>query len=103
MLSLWQFSLLLHRSCSVIHASGNDVASEDNLSKTPAIYNSNLSEPITQQLPKITVVASFFPIYEFAKQVGGDRVNIMTLIPAGVEPQTMNPRSNSYNKQKMQM
>ena len=78
-------------SCSVIHASGNDVALEDNLSKTRAIYNSNLSEPITQQLPKITVVASFFPIYEFAKQVGGDRVNIMTLIPAGVEPHDYEP------------
>lgn len=78
-------------SCSGIHASGNDVASEDNLSKTRAIYNSNLSEPITRQLPKITVVASFFPIYEFAKQVGGDRVNIMTLIPAGVEPHDYEP------------
>jgi zinc transport system substrate-binding protein len=50
-----------------------------------------LSEPITQQLPKITVVASFFPIYEFAKQVGGDRVNIITLIPAGVEPHDYEP------------
>jgi zinc transport system substrate-binding protein len=37
------------------------------------------------------VVASFFPIYEFAKQVGGDRVNIITLIPAGVEPHDYEP------------
>lgn len=78
-------------SCSAQHASGSDVGSEDNLSKARAIYSSNLSEPITQQLPKITVVASFFPIYEFAKQVGGDRVNIITLIPAGVEPHDYEP------------
>jgi zinc transport system substrate-binding protein len=78
-------------NCSALQASGNDVGSEDNLSKTRAIYSSNLSEPITQQLPKITVVASFFPIYEFAKQVGGDRVNIITLIPPGVEPHDYEP------------
>lgn len=77
--------------CLVIHASGKGVAPEHNISKTLPISSSNLSDPITQQVPKITVVASFFPIYEFAKQVGGDRVNIMTLIPAGVEPHDYEP------------
>ncbi len=76
---------------SVIHASGNDVAPENNISKTSVISSSNLSEPITQQSSKINVVASFFPIYEFAKQVGGDRVNMITLIPTGVEPHDYEP------------
>jgi len=74
-----------------MHASENDVALENDTSKTLVISNSNLSEPIAQQSSKINVVASFFPIYEFAKQVGGDRVNIMTLIPAGVEPHDYEP------------
>lgn len=77
--------------CSVIHTSGTDVAPENNISKTLVISSSNLSEPITQQSPKITVVASFFPVYEFAKQVGGDRVNLITLIPTGVEPHDYEP------------
>lgn len=76
---------------SLMHASENDVALENDTSKTLVISNSNLSEPIAQQSSKINVVASFFPIYEFAKQVGGDRVNIMTLIPAGVEPHDYEP------------
>ena len=76
---------------SLIHASENDVALENDTSKTLVISNSNLSEPVAQQSSKINVVASFFPIYEFAKQVGGDRVNIMTLIPAGVEPHDYEP------------
>ena len=76
---------------SIIQASGNEVAPENNISETPAIFRPNLSDPITQQLPKVTVVASFFPIYEFAKQVGGDRANIITLIPAGVEPHDYEP------------
>jgi zinc transport system substrate-binding protein len=77
--------------CLVIHASGNAVAQENNISKTLAISSSNLFEPITQQSPKLTVIASFFPIYEFAKHVGGDKVNIITLIPAGVEPHDYEP------------
>jgi zinc transport system substrate-binding protein len=76
---------------SIIQASGNEMAPKNNISETPAISSPNLSDPITQQLPKVTVVASFFPIYEFAKQVGGDRANIITLIPAGVEPHDYEP------------
>lgn len=76
---------------SIIQASGNEMSPKNNISETPAISSPNLSDPITQQLPKVTVVASFFPIYEFAKQVGGDRANIITLIPAGVEPHDYEP------------
>ncbi len=35
---------------------------------------------------KIAVVASFYPMYEFARQVGGDRVAVRNLTPAGAEP-----------------
>jgi zinc transport system substrate-binding protein len=34
----------------------------------------------------ISVVASFFPLADFARGVGGDRVAVRTLVPAGVEP-----------------
>jgi zinc transport system substrate-binding protein len=78
-------------SGSVTQASRSTVITETNMFESPAISNSNLSDPITQQIPKITVVASFFPIYEFANQVGGDRVNVITLIPAGVEPHDYEP------------
>ena len=40
---------------------------------------------------KIKVVASFYPMYEFVKQVGGDRVDVSTLIPIGVEPHDYDP------------
>jgi zinc transport system substrate-binding protein len=35
---------------------------------------------------KVAVVASFYPMYEFARQVGGDRVTVRNLTPAGAEP-----------------
>jgi zinc transport system substrate-binding protein len=40
---------------------------------------------------RIKVVASFYPIYEFVKMVGGNNVNITTLIPIGVEPHDFEP------------
>jgi zinc transport system substrate-binding protein len=77
--------------CVVIHVSGSDMASQNNISRPLVASSSNLSESTVLQSPKLTVIASFFPIYEFAKHVGGDRVNVMTLIPAGIEPHDYEP------------
>jgi zinc transport system substrate-binding protein len=35
---------------------------------------------------KVRVAASFYPMYEFARQVGGERTVIRNLTPAGAEP-----------------
>jgi zinc transport system substrate-binding protein len=35
---------------------------------------------------KLVVVASFYPLYDFARNVGGDRIEASVLIPPGVEP-----------------
>ena len=35
---------------------------------------------------KPLVVASVFPLYEFARQVAGNRAEVVSLVPAGVEP-----------------
>jgi zinc transport system substrate-binding protein len=45
----------------------------------------------TSPASKIRIVASFYPIYEFAKQVGGNKVEVSTLIPVGVEPHDYEP------------
>ena len=37
------------------------------------------------------VVASFYPLYEFSRQVAGDRAEVVTLVPAGVEPHDWEP------------
>lgn len=41
---------------------------------------------------KIKVSVSFYPIYFFASQIGGNKVQIKTLIPAGVEPHDWEPK-----------
>jgi zinc transport system substrate-binding protein len=40
---------------------------------------------------KLKVIASFYPMYDFARSVGGDRIDARTLIPAGVEPHEYAP------------
>jgi zinc transport system substrate-binding protein len=42
---------------------------------------------------KINVVASFYPLYDFARKIGGDHVNVINLVPAGVEPHDWSPKS----------
>jgi zinc transport system substrate-binding protein len=40
---------------------------------------------------KLTVVGSFYPLAHFAQQVGGDKVTVTNVVPAGVEPHDFEP------------
>ncbi|HAZ28358.1 MAG TPA: ABC transporter substrate-binding protein [Candidatus Magasanikbacteria bacterium] len=39
----------------------------------------------------IQIVASFYPLAEFARQVGGDNVDVIDIVPAGLEPHDFEP------------
>lgn len=40
---------------------------------------------------RLTLVASFYPIYEFAQQVAGDKARVSSLVPPGIEPHDWEP------------
>jgi len=40
---------------------------------------------------RVPVVASFYPLFEFARRVGGDRITVRNLVPAGVESHDYEP------------
>ncbi|MBD8497761.1 metal ABC transporter substrate-binding protein [Paenibacillus arenosi] len=42
---------------------------------------------------KVNVVTSFYPLYYMAKEIGGEHVNVVNLIPSGVEPHDWTPKS----------
>ncbi len=44
-----------------------------------------------QQDGKIDIVTTFYPVYEFTKQVAGDEANVELLIPAGTEVHDFEP------------
>ena len=54
--------------------------------------NQSISSPIIQtNEQKITAIASFWPLYEFTKQVGKDKVDVSIIVPFGVEPHDWEP------------
>lgn len=57
------------------------------------VWNSDASVLIenTQDKSKIVAIASFYPLYEFTKEIGGDKVDVSLLVPKGVEPHDWEP------------
>ncbi|WP_068775262.1 metal ABC transporter substrate-binding protein [Paenibacillus sp. FJAT-26967] len=41
---------------------------------------------------KVNVMTSFYPLYDFAVHIGGAHVNVVNLVPAGVEPHDWTPK-----------
>ena len=41
---------------------------------------------------KLQVVTTLFPLYDFAKRIGGDKAQVSLLLPPGVEPHSFEPR-----------
>jgi zinc transport system substrate-binding protein len=53
--------------------------------------DSSLQIKEIDDLTKLQVISSFYPLYEFAQQVGQDKVNVQLLVPEGVEPHDWEP------------
>ena len=59
-----------------------------------AVLNSSqsiiLDEPKINEL-KVVAITSFFPLYEFTKEIGREKVDVTLLVPSGVEPHDWEP------------
>lgn len=47
---------------------------------------------------KISVVATFYPLADFARNVGGEYANVISVVPAGVEPHDYEPTPQDIMK-----
>ncbi|ACX52326.1 periplasmic solute binding protein [Ammonifex degensii KC4] len=64
-----------------------------------ALAGCGASAPTTQEKPaKLSVVATFFPLADFARQVGGDRVEVTCLVPPGVSVHDWEPSPGDLTK-----
>lgn len=54
-------------------------------------FSAKTGKQTAEGMPKLKVVASFYPMYEFAKQVGGEKTEVAVLVPVGVEPHDWEP------------
>jgi zinc transport system substrate-binding protein len=66
-------------------------ATRGNMGITTENNTTSLSPSALNSTDKVQVVASFYPIFEFVKKVGGDRVEVTSLIPVGTEPHDFDP------------
>jgi len=53
--------------------------------------SANMPVPAETEEAKLNVEVSFYPMYEFTKNVAGDLANVHTLVPAGMEPHDWEP------------
>lgn len=45
----------------------------------------------SRQKEDLTIVTTFYPMYDFTKEIVGDEGNVKLLIPAGTEPHDFEP------------
>src|SRR5262245_18280236 len=71
--------------------SGGKATPKYELADIDTVIESSFYHQISNTSDEVRVVASFYPIYEFVKRVGGDRVEVSSLIPVGIEPHDYEP------------
>jgi zinc transport system substrate-binding protein len=59
---------------------------------------SNITQKPTNNSQKITIVSTLFPMYDFAKIIGGDKVEVSLLLPPGVEAHGYEPKPSDIAK-----
>ena len=59
---------------------------------------SNVARKSNIDSEKISIVATLFPQYDFAKVIGGDKVEVMILLPPGVEAHAYEPKPSDITK-----
>ncbi|HEU4605584.1 MAG TPA: zinc ABC transporter substrate-binding protein [Nitrososphaera sp.] len=70
------------------------------LAMLATLYTDRPAQQDSGAQEKTIVVASFYPLYEFAAHVGGDRAEVSSLVPAGIEPHDWEP--TAQDKQRVQ-
>jgi zinc transport system substrate-binding protein len=76
------FSFVLPSVNGTSVAGGNTTAENSTVNSSPSVSTTP---------DKVRVIASFYPIFEFVKKVGVDRVEVSSLIPVGIEPHDYEP------------
>ena len=52
----------------------------------------------TENLEKLTVYTSFYPMYDFTSKIGGEKVNVVCIVPSGIEPHDWEPSASDIAK-----
>lgn len=78
------FPSVLIDADATLEAGGNTSTASENRTVSFSPFVSTTTD-------KLRVIASFYPIFEFVKKVGGEGVEVTSLIPVGTEPHDFDP------------
>ncbi|GKX67885.1 metal ABC transporter substrate-binding protein [Inconstantimicrobium mannanitabidum] len=59
--------------------------------------SNNTNDKTNSENKKLAVYSSFYAMYDFAKKIGGDKITITNLVPAGTEPHDWEPSTKDIN------
>lgn len=68
------------------------------LSALVLLYSQSSPSASVPPTGRLKVAATFFPLYDFASKVGGERVEVQELVPHGVEPHDWEPKAGDVLK-----
>jgi zinc transport system substrate-binding protein len=86
--------LFVYSVSSTMSASVDSIATDvgyESAGNNTSDNSSNIASQDPSSQYKVKAVASFYPIFEFVKKIGGDRVEVSSLIPPGIEPHDFDP------------
>lgn len=81
-LTITLFSSIIPKSIATTNLSQNSNNSINELEGLDSISSNNTN---------LKIFASFYPIYDFVKKIGKDRVDVSTIVPANIEPHDFEP------------
>ena len=90
-------SVLFHTLYQNLYAqneNSNTTLPSDHNTTNLLTYSNNEFNSVTNSSHKLIVVSSFFPIGEFVKKIGRERIESSLLVPKGIEPHDFEPTIN---------
>lgn len=96
--TIWLLSVLLLLALLALSFAG--CTGSENLETTSSVElsSNNISSESDDNQPTITVIASFYPMYDFAARIGGTRIELINMVPSGVEPHSWEPSAGDIVK-----
>ncbi|MRN52850.1 metal ABC transporter substrate-binding protein [Paenibacillus monticola] len=86
-------SLLIAAGCG--NNNNNATTNASNATNAPA---ATTEVPLAPVAEKLNIKVSFYPMYEFTKNVAGDLADVEAMIPAGIEPHDWEPTAQDMAK-----
>ncbi|WP_458719947.1 metal ABC transporter substrate-binding protein [Candidatus Nitrosocosmicus sp. R] len=83
-LTITLFSSIIPKSIATSNLSQNN-------NNNNSIKESESQSLISSNNTNLKIFSSFYPIYDFVKKIGKDRVDVSTIVPAGIEPHDFEP------------